>query len=152
VKDTVKVYAQLLGSLGFSKKKKQFIREGEGVTVVVDLQKSNYSSIYYVNVGAWFTELGGPNSSPKEYTCHLRFRADSEIRRRENVDVDHIFVVEACETPQRALQVGAFLEKYFLPLVRMTCTLGDIRAAYREGDFPINLFQGKAAKRVVEET
>jgi hypothetical protein len=150
LKDTIKVYKQVLGPLGFSNKKKEFFREGEGVTVVVELQKSNYNSAYYVNVGAWLTELGGPNRSPKEHKCHLRFRADSEIQRREGLDVADIFVLEACETPEGAAQVAAFLEKHLVPLVRNTLNLNDIRAAYREGFFPIHLFWGAVVKGVLE--
>jgi hypothetical protein len=61
-------------SHGYSKKSGSWYRRQVETIAVLDLQRSDYSHAYYVNVALWLLALGD-TTAPKEHTCHVRTRA-----------------------------------------------------------------------------
>ncbi len=60
-----------------------------GVTRLVNLQRSKYANLYYLNVGLFFHELN-PEERVNLLSCHLRCRVDSLFRESVN-DEDFVF-------------------------------------------------------------
>ncbi len=77
---------------GFAKKSNTwYFYEGE-IIKVVDLQKSLYSNLYYVNLSVYFQSIQYA-TFPKERECHLRTRLNSKLVECAE-DYDHIFDLE----------------------------------------------------------
>jgi len=80
-------------------KKHKFIKKGyswylfeEKVIKVVNLQKSQYSNLYYVNLCVFFKDLE-KTDFPKEEHCHIRTRLDNYIIQSD-IDYNHLFDLE----------------------------------------------------------
>ena len=63
-----------LRPLGFKGSRRTWLRDEGFAVAVVNLQKSAWGDMFYLNLGIVFDELGRP-ASIKEYRCHLRWRA-----------------------------------------------------------------------------
>jgi hypothetical protein len=61
-------------SHGYSKKSGSWYRRQVETIAVLDLQRSDYSHAYYLNVALWLLPLGDA-TAPEEHTCHVRTRA-----------------------------------------------------------------------------
>ena len=61
-------------SHGYSKRSGSWYRCQVETIAVLDLQRSDHSHAYYVNVALWLLPLGDA-TTPKEHTCHVRTRA-----------------------------------------------------------------------------
>lgn len=64
-----------LKSAGFKKKSSSWYLDGQDTIVVVNLQRSNWSRCYYVNIGIWLKALLEV-TFPKHYQCHIDLRLD----------------------------------------------------------------------------
>jgi len=64
---------------GFKKDRTTWRKECPESTLVLNLQKSQYGDLYYVNLGIWLKPIGGSHA-PKEYQCHIRARLESISR------------------------------------------------------------------------
>lgn len=62
-------------SRGYSKRSGSWYRRQDETIAVVNLQRSQHSHAYYLNVALWLIALGDA-AAPKEHTCHVRTRAD----------------------------------------------------------------------------
>jgi hypothetical protein len=58
-----------------------YLRQAETIAVI-DLQKSDFGQRYYINIALWLLPLGDTRY-PKEWTCHIRTRADALFPERE---------------------------------------------------------------------
>jgi hypothetical protein len=67
---------KVLRAHGFSKSGATWHRDEEETTLVVNLQKSQYSDKFYVNLAVWLKALGN-ETNPKEHKCHIRGRLDA---------------------------------------------------------------------------
>src|SRR5690349_18200872 len=63
---------------GCAKKSGSWYRRSDETIVVLNLQKSNYGTAYYVNVALWLLALGEVDA-PKENKCHVRTRLDDLV-------------------------------------------------------------------------
>jgi hypothetical protein len=61
-------------SRGYTKRSGSWFRRQDETIAVLDLQRSDHSHAYYVNVALWLLPLGDA-TAPKEHTCHVRTRA-----------------------------------------------------------------------------
>lgn len=75
----IKIFNEEISKFGFIKKNSCWIREVDNIIHVLELQKSSYSSIYYLNVSVYFKEIGVLNKTPKEIDCHIRTRLNKEF-------------------------------------------------------------------------
>lgn len=73
-----------LQELGFQNKKHSWYKHTNDLIKVIDLQKSEYSELYYVNIGLYVKELGCDHDNaadckknPQESHCHFRLRAEA---------------------------------------------------------------------------
>jgi hypothetical protein len=62
-----------LKELGFRKRGGTWHRSVDDVIHVVNLQSSQWSKVFFVNLGVYFTAIGS-KERPAEYSCHVRTR------------------------------------------------------------------------------
>ena len=70
---------------GYSKRSGSWFRRQDETIAVLDLQRSDYSHAYYVNVALWLLPLGDA-AAPAEHTCHVRTRADRLVADEQALD------------------------------------------------------------------
>lgn len=66
-------FARAMKNLGLTKKGSAWYLHNDETILVVELQKSNFGLIYFVNVAVWLRGLG-ETQFPKEQACHIRTR------------------------------------------------------------------------------
>lgn len=72
--DVVKrTLGEFLSGLGFRRRSGAWYRKGSETITVIELQCSQYSAKYYLNIGLWLLALGNVDY-PKEMRCHIRTR------------------------------------------------------------------------------
>jgi hypothetical protein len=67
-----------LGPAGFQRKGDSWFRRTDEVVEIVNLQKSQYGPLYYLNYALWLRALG-EEQFPREERCHVRMRADNIV-------------------------------------------------------------------------
>ena len=67
-----------LKQIGFRKKGATWYREKLNFIQVVNVQGSQWSKIFFINLGIYLKDLGG-EETPPEYKCHIRKRLDSLV-------------------------------------------------------------------------
>ena len=68
---------ELLKQAGFKKQSSTWRREQDGIIQVVNLQRSNVSFSFMLNLGIFVKKLNPNINSPKEYECHYRERFET---------------------------------------------------------------------------
>jgi len=91
-------FAPLLKQIGFKKRGGTWHRaKSEGIQVI-NIQGSQWSRIFYVNLGVYFADLG-KKEIPAEYDCHIRIRLDQLVpdhaRLQQLLDLHSKIFVEA---------------------------------------------------------
>jgi len=71
-----KAFATPFENAGFVKNGQSWYLDGKDAIIVVNLQKSDWEDMYYINIGIWLKALG-ETSFPRENQCHLMYRAES---------------------------------------------------------------------------
>ena len=118
-------------SAGMLKHSGSWYRTNDEVTTVLNLQRSDYSRNYYINVAFWLKALGDERF-PNPHVCHVGIRLDmllpdqaEEIRalldREREVDGD------------RAARLHALLETRLLPFLDQGSSVDGLRKWQREG-------------------
>lgn len=74
IKDFKSIFHNYLRSKGFSKKSTAYHLLYPEINIVLGLQKSSYSSDYYINVGYIFTALNPNTDSHRYWDGHIRTR------------------------------------------------------------------------------
>ena len=77
---------------GFQKRSTTWYLDEEKIVKVVNLQKSNFSDLYYLNLSIFLKGLG-KDQFPKEEHCHIRTRLDNTIVNLAK-DYDYLFDME----------------------------------------------------------
>jgi hypothetical protein len=72
-KDLKKTFATPLERAGCTKKGQTWYLDGKDVLIAINLQKSDWNDLYYVNIGFWLKGLGAA-TFPAFYDCHLYYR------------------------------------------------------------------------------
>ncbi|WDF76661.1 DUF4304 domain-containing protein [Mucilaginibacter sp. KACC 22773] len=93
-----------LKKLGFQRKSGSWYLNEKEVIKVVNLQKSNYSDLYYVNIGAYFKEIDGKENFPKEQQCHIRTRLNSWIVNSQ-VDYNYLFDLDTLNITEQEFRL-----------------------------------------------
>lgn len=73
--DLINVLGSLLRPLGFKKSGSTWRLISDDVIAVLNIQKSQFDSAHFVNVGFWIRSLGD-DTKPKPELCHVRGRAE----------------------------------------------------------------------------
>lgn len=140
-----KIFTKELLVLGFKRNKDWYFKNNE-LTIVINIQKSNYGMHYFLNIGVWFNEISDEFEFPKEFKCHLRFRSEDLFSNiPEELSPINILNLEK-EDKNRIEKVEKFLKEYFCPALRVFMDITSICKMYNEGKLSYALIK----KEVIE--
>ena len=110
---------------GFKRKSDTWCSEKEQVTILVNLQKSQYSRQYYVNCGISLKCLGG-NPPKREHLCHVRFRLTAIAPAADCRLIDSIFDLEdeTLADGERREKISSLIRHLALPFLQ-ECSSGE---------------------------
>jgi hypothetical protein len=107
-----------------------FLRTDE-VIVTCALQKSQYSPLYYLNVG-YYLRSKGPETHPKSHECHITYRAGDLIGRErafdELLDLEH-----PLDDETRVIQLYTLLVTDLGPRIQRGSTIAGSQAMLADG-------------------
>lgn len=143
--DFKKAFGNALKAMRFLKKGQSWFLEGKDSVVVLNLQKSDFDTKYFVNLGIWLKSLGAADF-PSENRCHIQARLTSLFpERAEMID-------GACDMSAEGRDLTSFLdflEGQVVPLCVDCLHIENLRSRLERGDFKRALVM-KAAKDVLK--
>lgn len=71
--EIIEIFEEVLEPIGFCRSKFVWRRHRVESIDVIDLQKSDYDNLFYVNLGIFFPQLGDLKNPPT-YKCHIQVR------------------------------------------------------------------------------
>ena len=123
-------FEQPLKDHDFVKKSGSWYSEKQDAVLVVDLQRSDYGEVYYVNLAVWFKHLGNV-VFPKEHQCHIRTRltslTNSDVQRALDFDDSSLSETDRTSILKKAM------EGYGIPFVEACSTIEGVKDLFREG-------------------
>lgn len=122
----------VLKAAGFKKKRADtWCRQDVDVISVLNLQKSNYSRQYYINVALWLKALGEAKA-PMEHKCHIRFRLERlmPIDEREVTRLLNLEDVTMADE-ERSAQISSLIERHVIPFFLANGTLAAVKDTYQ---------------------
>lgn len=112
---------------GFVKNSGSWYLEREETILVADLQKSNYSQRYFLNLSVWLREIEEARF-PAERKCHVRTRLTQLVP--DSGQVDQLFDDEWLEAhPDAVAMVGSLLDTVVGNVMEVTASLGALQSA-----------------------
>ncbi len=126
-----------LAARGFKKKGNTWYREGQGVLQLVNLQKSAWGALFYLNlafVPEGMSVEGMPR--PKEYKCPIRIRLGSAYPDKDAL-IEGLLRFEdvAMSDEQRIAGIEGMFHEMVLPFMDRLQTLDDLKRAIEDGTF-----------------
>lgn len=103
-----------LEKAGLQKRGQSWYLDGKDAIVVINLQKSDWGELYYINIGIWLKALGEA-SYPKENQCHLGFRAESLFP--EQRELIFLSCSLAKSSPILLSDLSEFIKKQLVPFL-----------------------------------
>ncbi|HEY4307744.1 MAG TPA: DUF4304 domain-containing protein [Gemmatimonadaceae bacterium] len=92
-KDLEELFDNVLTRSGFRRRRDTWYSTNEDTITLVNIQKSQWSGQYYVNLGVYLRDLGKA-TSPLEYQAHIRARLDV-IALSDGIDLTRALDLEA---------------------------------------------------------
>lgn len=86
-------FDEFMKAEGFRKQSGSWHRSTSDVVTVANLQRSQYSPRYYVNIGLWLRELGDA-VAPKENKCHVGIRIGQLLGAQDDAQVNSLLDLE----------------------------------------------------------
>jgi hypothetical protein len=112
---------------GSKKSGSWYVRSPETI-VVLNLQKSNYSVSYFVNVAVWLNALGDADA-PKENKCPVRTRLNELLPDSLDQRVDKLLDLDyPMDDESRRGELGSLLQEHLLPVVKAAASLEGLMA------------------------
>lgn len=148
-------FGKLLRDTGYRRRRNTWYKRGSEVTVVVNLQKSQYDGYCYVNVALALHELTD-QEFPSENHCHVRTRLTS-IHQDKDADFfrvwNEVFNLDTSRfaADEQERHVQRIVRDLLLPTCERWLSINAIRLAYQQGEFRNALVRIEAAK-VLETT
>jgi hypothetical protein len=147
VKATLRTFAM---NAGFVYARGAYYRDQIDTIAVIDLQRSNYSPRYFVNVGLWVKALGHSRYPPEE-SCHVRTRltqlTTTEPRKVESLlDLD-----EQVDDKHRGDALLGILQKELLPILDRTAKISALVGPAGRSLLDRSVVRAEARKYLVEQ-
>jgi len=123
-----------LGKFGFVRKGSTWNLQKEDVISVLNLQKSNYDSTYFINLGFWLRAIADV-TFPKEEQCHIRARAD-DVWPAADLNIEEVMGEGTLtnEGTERLNAFNTFVEENIVPLLISGSTISGVIALLHERD------------------
>jgi hypothetical protein len=113
---------------GMTKHSGSWYRISDDMITVLNLQKSQYSLSYYVNVGWWLRALGDAKF-PKEHELHVRIRLDALLPNRAEEVKALLDMERPVENRSEGLQ--ELLQSELRPILENTDSVDGLRVLRR---------------------
>jgi hypothetical protein len=133
-------FGRPLAEAGFSHKGQTWFADRAEVVGVVNLQKSQYSSECFMNLGFWLKQMGRPPTMPpSEHLCHARVRAES-LFPALGLEMSKLLNREsAIPDEERSTRLSVLLKDVVVPFVNYGTTAAGLREHIAEGRFEAGL-------------
>lgn len=117
------VVHQGLKPIGAKRKGLTWYFNGIEVISVLNLQRSLYSTGFYINVGFWIRQLGEANT-PRCEQCHVQARAE-RIWPEYRDEVNAILAIEDTEQSlaEHAEKIQSFIHTCMIPVFKLSGTV-----------------------------
>jgi len=126
---------------GMTKHSGSWYRTSDHVITVLNLQKSQYSLSYYVNVGWWLRALGDAKF-PKEQELHVRIRLDALLPDRAE-EVETLLDLKR-PVENRSKRLRELLQSELRPILEHADSVAGLRALRRESRLKAAAVRGPA--------
>lgn len=125
-----KTIAQPLERAGFIKKGQSWHFAGKDARVLFNVEKSDWSEEYHLNVGMWLHDLGQAHF-PEYYRCHLYYAAESLLpEQRELI----LTATDLNESGQELLaRLAEMIEDQLVPLLKDLTDEAHLRRLFAQG-------------------
>ncbi len=116
----------ILKAHGYKKTRRTWHKEVEGVYCVFNLQKSQWSNLYYINLAVGVREIGLP-PHPPTYRCHIQARLSHLVsdpkRLARYLDLEDFSV----DDEERVSEIARLVEEVALPFLADLSNVEGIR-------------------------
>lgn len=121
--------ARELRKAGYKVRTNTWHKPCQDTILVVNLQKSQYGDVHYINLGVW-VRLLGENEAPKEYQCHIRQRATSLPAGKAKALEQALNFVDLVMGPEeREALISEVMRTEAIPFLESLATLEGIQTA-----------------------
>ena len=143
-----KAFGNILSSQEFRKRGQSWYLHGTDCTAVLNLQKDDFSELYYVNFGVWLAVFGD-DQYPQENQCHVRARLERMFPAQREL------IYDACTIGPDESYLPAFVEFMrtdVVPFCRTCLTMEDLKRNIEVGRIPLHhvYYQAKVALGLVD--
>lgn len=123
-----------LKKYGFKRRASHWYFKSPEVIHVINLQKSRFGDIFYINVGLVPDSMpiaGLP--FPREYKCPIRIRLGSGMPEKEDAYIKEILDMDS-DIPEHERKFGIvnIIEKYISPIIANTPDIESIKKAIKK--------------------
>jgi hypothetical protein len=112
--DLVNTLHASLKLAGFKKRSLSWYLDGKDTIVVVNLQRSDWSKFYYINIGIWLKALGD-ELFPKHNKCPMDWRVERLFPKEREL------IISGCDLEKTNLELlnklGIFFERSLIPFL-----------------------------------
>lgn len=146
-----KAVGSLLRASGYQKRGQTWHKVGDEVVAAVELQKSQYSDFYYVNVAFELRALSGDELMPT-HKSHICLRAERLLP--DDVDkIDSLFRLDNAEltSDEQISAISQFFIEKLIPRCDRLLEMKNIRAEYKNGGFRKASIRKVAAQFLMEQ-
>ena len=126
-----KVVDKELKSQGFIKKGNSWYSSTNECIVLLNLQHSNFSSFYYINLCSFLRKRNYDEKYPKETECHIRTRVPNSGEDGENY-LEILDLTTLVSDEKRELLLIDMIHKYCLPYLLKLSSIEGIKELYKE--------------------
>ncbi|KAF0144252.1 MAG: hypothetical protein FD156_1937 [Nitrospirae bacterium] len=144
-KEFKKAIAEPLRASGFLSRGQTWYLDGQDAIAIINIQKYEYSEMYFINVAFWLKALGYMEFPPA-HKCHLDFRVESLFPQHRELLIASCTLTEADEDNVRWLK--AFIVDELVPFCRECLQQSQLKIFYKEGRFLEGMVR-KEAKTVL---
>jgi hypothetical protein len=106
-------FAPIFKRHGFKKRGATWHLCGKEFISVFNIQGSQFSLFFYLNLGIYIRELG-PKETPTEYQCHVRVRGDQIVSNRQRL-VDNLDFEAPIPQGKRLRELADLVETEMIP-------------------------------------
>jgi hypothetical protein len=139
------IFTEQLSLFGFTKHSVGWYYTNNELVIVINLQKSSYERLYFLNVAVWLNKIKGVCAYPKENICHIRVRAErlfesipQELNPRKLFDFNESISEEKIES------IKLFIYQYLGPALNNLKTIDSLKKLYRESFFKYSYLEKTA--------
>ncbi len=120
---------------GYTRKGTNWYRDWPTVISLLNLQKSNYDDLWFINIAFWLKGVGQPKVPPPEHLCHVRIRATSAFPNvRSQLEQSCTLNTMISDERRKAILVKIF-EETILPFMTKAGCQDGLLNMIKEGCF-----------------